>query len=164
MMWVLFNTILSIFYGHLHQAGIIPLLLNMSQNNERQYVAFAKSYMPPRFLTATAVDNGKTMQFEYNISKPYELENSMYIQDFAGRNVKLEPQLHRLLHKFYMVLPGTVPVHDVIDSCTIVSKTQYWPHISTENLPTRLNELYADTSLFAYELSNCSYLNVNVDQ
>ncbi|KAL7496374.1 hypothetical protein ACHAWT_004530 [Skeletonema menzelii] len=54
--WVLFNSILYIFFGWLHQGGLVQSLLHLPppvNPNERspETVIYYKTYMPPTFLT-----------------------------------------------------------------------------------------------------------------
>ncbi len=53
--WVVFNTILYLFFGWLHQGGLIPSLLHLPlpanpQKGSPEAVIYYKTYMPPTFL------------------------------------------------------------------------------------------------------------------
>eukprot|EP00985_Skeletonema_marinoi_P032275 scaffold39087_cov174-Skeletonema_marinoi.AAC.2 len=54
-LWVVFNSILYLFFGWLHQGGLIPSLLHLplpvnSQEASPEIVIYYKTYMPPTFL------------------------------------------------------------------------------------------------------------------
>ena len=53
LFWVVFNLILYVFFGWLHQGGLIDSLLHLSSDNDQPPLVsiYYKTYMPPTFLT-----------------------------------------------------------------------------------------------------------------
>jgi len=53
LLWVVFNLILYVFFGWLHQGGLIDSLLHSSSDNDQlpSVSIYYKTYMPPTFLT-----------------------------------------------------------------------------------------------------------------
>lgn len=59
LLWFIVNFVLVIFYGHIHQAGVVPSLSHLhatiqktSTNLAPMTVIFARQYLPPRHLLA----------------------------------------------------------------------------------------------------------------
>ena len=54
--WVIFNLLLCIFFGWLHQGGVVPSLLHLPRQEDQplggaEDVVYYKTYMPPTFLS-----------------------------------------------------------------------------------------------------------------
>ena len=54
--WVVFNLLMSIFFGWLHQGGVVPSLLRLPRQQDQplgkaEAVVYYKTYMPPTFLS-----------------------------------------------------------------------------------------------------------------
>ncbi|KAL7451044.1 hypothetical protein ACHAWC_002896 [Mediolabrus comicus] len=67
--WVAFNFILYLFFGWLHQGGMVPSLLSLPSTAEvfdegspPEIVIYYKTYMPPTFLTRGRVTGNNNME------------------------------------------------------------------------------------------------------
>ncbi|KAL7448925.1 hypothetical protein ACHAWC_001039, partial [Mediolabrus comicus] len=67
--WVAFNFILYLFFGWLHQGGMVPSLLNLpstakiyAKGSPPEAVIYYKTYMPPTFLTLGRVMGNNKME------------------------------------------------------------------------------------------------------
>ncbi|XP_072264288.1 GPI mannosyltransferase 4 isoform X2 [Pyxicephalus adspersus] len=135
----------ALFFGCLHQAGIIPSLFHIqnilqctsSSGNLSHHhtILFTHTYMPPHYLLnlrkgQTSVDIIDLAGFD----KDKLCQELQAIQeDLTHRNTQL---LEAISHDFIVVLPGTlIPV---IDNCDLTYKSDTWfsPHLSMEDPPT----------------------------
>ncbi|XP_072264286.1 GPI mannosyltransferase 4 isoform X1 [Pyxicephalus adspersus] len=142
---VVFNVLGALFFGCLHQAGIIPSLFHIqnilqctsSSGNLSHHhtILFTHTYMPPHYLLnlrkgQTSVDIIDLAGFD----KDKLCQELQAIQeDLTHRNTQL---LEAISHDFIVVLPGTlIPV---IDNCDLTYKSDTWfsPHLSMEDPPT----------------------------
>ncbi|RLN53721.1 hypothetical protein BBJ28_00019382 [Nothophytophthora sp. Chile5] len=159
LLWVTFNLALTLFFGVLHQGGIVPLLLSLSTGAATSAeitlpsrllstfcrfdhhalelmgtvpLIFARTYMPPRFLLA-----GMTATHTFRVV------------DLAGKSVDDLPTLlndnevssssPEQVEAAYLVLPASVSLADVVpESTAFVSSSSRvggcFPHVSTEDL------------------------------
>ncbi|RLN90312.1 hypothetical protein BBJ28_00020140 [Nothophytophthora sp. Chile5] len=159
LLWVTFNLAMTLFFGVLHQGGIVPLLLSLSTGAATSAeitlpsrllspfcrfdhhalelmgtvpLIFAKTYMPPRFLLA-----GMTATHTFRVV------------DLAGKSVDDLPTLlgdneassssPEPVEAAFLVLPASVSLADVVpESTAFVSSSSRvggcFPHISTEDL------------------------------
>ncbi|KAG2784333.1 hypothetical protein PC129_g22223 [Phytophthora cactorum] len=157
-LWIVFNLALTLFFGVLHQGGVVPMLLSLSSIASNPVgnisstwltsfcnfdgmntlslgmigagpLVFAKTYMPPRFLLA-----GMTVT------------PSFLVVDVAGNTAAGLSELLGFENtdqvssgKFpavFLVLPSSVEVRDVVPSWTVLSTSKLGrcsPHISTED-------------------------------
>ncbi|KAG1699082.1 hypothetical protein DVH05_014452 [Phytophthora capsici] len=142
MLWLVFNVLLTLFFGLLHQGGIIPMLLSLATINSKQVenpvtkfwmnslcnfdnssldmmgtlpLVFSKTYMPPRFLLAGMAP---TRKFQ--------------VIDTAGKS---PGKLLGTESTAFLVLPASVQVTEILPQATTASKLgECFPHISTEDL------------------------------
>lgn len=136
--WIVFNVALAIFFGVLHQGGVLPFLLTMSESsavlsractfqdpgftvNHNTPLVFFKTYMPPRFALA-------------NPNRAWG--SAFQVVDLAGGR-EMHAQLAAITAKeVILAAPASVDVGpvaaswtaqvEIIGSCT--------PHVSTEDL------------------------------
>ncbi|KAE9312794.1 hypothetical protein PF008_g19889 [Phytophthora fragariae] len=156
LLWIGFNVVLTLFFGILHQGGVVPMLLSLSTIGTSYEGAstvngltsscrfenasslahvgsarlvFAKTYMPPRFLLA-----GLTTTPAFRVI------------DLAGGTSDDLPELLRF-HKTdpplsdtaFVVLPASVDFDDFIHESSLsvssIAKVgSCFPHITTEDL------------------------------
>ncbi|KAL3661889.1 hypothetical protein V7S43_013182 [Phytophthora oleae] len=142
MLWVVFNVILTLFFGLLHQGGIVPMLLSLAMINSKQMenpvtkfwmkslcnfdksslemmgtvpLVFSKTYMPPRFLLAGMTPTPK-----------------FQVIDTAG---KAPGELLGTGSTAFLVLPASVEVKEILPQAMSASKLgECFPHVSTEDL------------------------------
>ncbi|KAH7470961.1 hypothetical protein KRP22_003166 [Phytophthora ramorum] len=151
LLWIVFNLALTLFFGMLHQGGVVPMLLSLSaiatnpvENTATSWLTpmcrfdevdsttlgligaapliFAKTYMPPRFLL-TGMTSSPAFQ----------------LIDLAGTNGDDLPQFltENTVTTALLVLPASVELTDIIPehSQFVSSKVGgCFPHISTEDL------------------------------
>ncbi|TDH73813.1 hypothetical protein CCR75_005934 [Bremia lactucae] len=160
-LWIVFNLTLTLFFGVLHQGGIVPMLLSLSSiastptkgvimhlltsschfngmdDRSRQLIGsvplvFARTYMPPRFLlTGMTV----TSSFQVIDVAGNDLNN---ISDWISVHDLLETKTFTVL----LVLPASVTVSDVIPfTLKTVKLGSCTPHLSTEDFSFELLSL-----------------------
>lgn len=136
--WISSNLCGLLFYGFIHQAGVylsINHLNNIIENNNA--IVFYKTYMPPRYLLSLN-----------------EKSKNVGVFDFAGLDLdEFESRIQNIINnnkpsKFYIVLPYKILDTDLTFEALTVSgfkfaqKVHFFPHLSTENLPSFLNILH----------------------
>ncbi|ETN21730.1 hypothetical protein PPTG_01846 [Phytophthora nicotianae INRA-310] len=152
LVWIVLNVVLTLFFGVLHQGGVVPMLLSLSSfaSNPVENISttwlpsycnfdgmdnislgmvgtvslvFAKTYMPPRFLLS-----GMTVK------------SSFQVVDVAGNSAAGLSELLGLdvpVSAAFLVLPASVEVRDVVPFSSGLSTSKLgrcFPHISTEDL------------------------------
>lgn len=148
--WILFNLALTIFFGLLHQGGIVPMMLSLSSSASSASLAlsscqfepiysaesigqvplvFYKTYMPPRFLLAGL-----------------QVTPSFQVIDLAGDATafdNLPVQIQALdpssdpEQQAHLIVPASIDIGRIGASASIRSATKIascFPHISTEDL------------------------------
>ncbi|TMW69786.1 hypothetical protein Poli38472_001942 [Pythium oligandrum] len=143
--WILFNILLAVFFGILHQGGLVPLLLELSEGGQENLVlsfafwskcnvdytlfkpsatplVFYKTYMPPRFILAGAEKHASGFQ----------------VVDLAGGRA-MDDQLHQLSGEksIAVIAPASVTIDEVTKrwgSGESILAGTCSPHISTEDL------------------------------
>lgn len=151
--WMAFNLTLTLFFGVLHQGGVVPMLLSLSSIANVDTVAnpstnwltsyctfnaiddfspemigdvpliFAKTYMPPRFLLT-----GMRISPNFQVIDIAGTSS----EDLAWRSY-LDPAKNETLA--LLVLPASVEVKDIISFSDVLKVSNYgrcFPHISTE--------------------------------
>jgi len=120
LVWVLFNLALALFYGVVHQAGVVPSLLSIQS---RECIATYETYSGPRFLLG---GNLHTLR-DFGGSDPHDVRSIM------SKAVECQ--------RWLVVLPGSV-LSDLNLNGTKALYT-FCPHFSGERPPRSLNELCA---------------------
>ncbi|XP_069830309.1 GPI mannosyltransferase 4 [Dendropsophus ebraccatus] len=141
---VLFNVTGALFFGCLHQAGLIPGLFHLQQivqskstagnMSHHHTVVFTHTYMPPMYLLnlkkrQTSVDiidlAGCTEELLCQKLREIQGELSVRNAQASGKTV----------HHFIAVFPGTIT--EVVESCRLVHKYEalFTPHLSMEDPP-----------------------------
>lgn len=117
--WLLFNAVMVLFYGCIHQAGVIPathFLHDIIQTSpEPTHLIYFHTYMPPQHLLCLP-------------------ENStITVHDLAGSELRtLEELLHSIDHgTVYIVCPATITLS--VDRLILLK--QFGPHFSGEDPP-----------------------------
>lgn len=134
IVWIISNVVLAIFYGVLHQGGLVQSLFHLQKTVDTtgtatgsNHVVFYHTYMPPRHLLL----NQKS-------------QVTLIAHDLAGSEMSRLNQLVASLHtakdtrSLSVVLPSTVAddfkqtlrVHS-----SIVSERTFGPHLSLEDPP-----------------------------
>ena len=141
--WILFNLFMCIFYGVLHQGGIVSAIAELRQTIEQSeqpnHVIFYHTYMPPHHLFA------------------HKDSTHLYIEDLKGASIlSLKDSVKRARHQcinctIFIVSPATLHtdlcehLYQENKGLRFFSKTKL--HLSMEN-PPDLNEksnVYSDS-------------------
>ncbi|XP_068137222.1 GPI mannosyltransferase 4 isoform X1 [Hyperolius riggenbachi] len=139
-----FNVLGALFFGCLHQAGLIPSLFhiqhilqskpdtgNMSYHHT---ILFTHTYMPPHYLLS--LKKGQTSVNITDLAGFNKNHLCQKLQDIHDNlSLRNAQELGNRIHKFLVVFPGTVA--PVIENCGLVYKSQTWftPHLSMEDPP-----------------------------
>ncbi|KAG7390222.1 hypothetical protein PHYPSEUDO_008360 [Phytophthora pseudosyringae] len=162
LLWIVFNCALTLFFGILHQGGIVPMLLSISSivSNPVESAA-AKPSIPwaapfCNFDGADSFSLGMVGAVPLVFAKTYmpprflltgmTAKPTFQLIDLAGKTADDLPELlgfnradHVSSGKAFLVLPASVEVSDIIPetSSTRWSTSKLggcFPHISTEDL------------------------------
>ncbi|XP_050413789.1 GPI mannosyltransferase 4 [Patella vulgata] len=124
--WIVFNVLMTLFYGYLHQGGIVPSLLEandevaISKQPTDHYLVFYKTYMPPRYL----VTSNRIKVIDFGSSSLNELSNT--IHDLRSRSANSSIQVFAPATVFDELKPHLTTDFKMDLIC---------PHLSTENPP-----------------------------
>ncbi|EGZ13881.1 hypothetical protein PHYSODRAFT_512691 [Phytophthora sojae] len=156
LLWTVFNVALTLFFGVLHQGGVVPMLLSLSTiaaNAQGASTAnwltstcrfeggsslsligtaplvFARTYMPPRFLLAGLRTSPSFRVIDLAGGSGTDLADLLGLQETD------QPQTDTAL----LVLPASIDFSDIIHESSLsvssISKLGGCsPHISTEDL------------------------------
>lgn len=149
--WAIFNLSLMVFFGMLHQGGVIPMLLSFSNNGGHESptlahvtlpscqfapqhkvqqlmgkipVVFYKTYMPPRFLFAGV-----------------HASPAFQVIDLAGGSSSVDElfttSLQQPTRQVFVVAPASVSITPIVNNAFVSASALVGscsPHISTEDL------------------------------
>ena len=132
-LWLAFNAGCAVFWGGMHQAGVVRALLHVEAHELAAAPAtsllFYRTYMPPRFLLAL----------------PGEQE-AVSVTDLAGAGGA--PLSVEVLRREAAVAPGTQVLVAAPSSvprsrlpCELREVARFWPHFSGEDPPASLGDL-----------------------
>ncbi|XP_060690075.1 GPI mannosyltransferase 4-like [Hemiscyllium ocellatum] len=138
---VVFNLLGSVFFGCLHQGGLIPCLSYLekvlhSENplpsqTEHNFI-FYHTYMPPRYLLNIKSDEKFVRIIDLGGSDVSFLNNTMneLLDNSASKHFGKNEEIN-----IYMIAPGTV--QDDIKNCGFQWKTvaSFFPHLTMEDPP-----------------------------
>ncbi|KAG8581418.1 hypothetical protein GDO81_007664 [Engystomops pustulosus] len=140
---VLFNVTGALFFGCLHQAGLIPSLIHIQQTVQPKFtssnmschhtVLFTHTYMPPLYLL-----NLKKGQTSVDIIDLAGCNKDLMCQKLRGLQEELSLRNTQVLGRKYhlrAVFPGSITT--VIKSCGLAYKDEvlFTPHLSMEDPP-----------------------------
>lgn len=141
---VLFNVTGALFFGGLHQAGLIPSLFHIQQIVQSKStsgnmschhtVIFTHTYMPPLYLLN--LKNGQTSVDIIDLAGCPEDLMCQKLRDIQGElSLRNTQALGNTVHHFIAVFPGTIS--EVAESCRLAYKTKtlFTPHLSMEDPP-----------------------------
>jgi len=139
-LWILFNIFMLILFGIFHQGGIISSLSEFQLMNSNSInIIFYKTYMPPRYLLCS--------------------KGNLQIIDLAGSEFQslketLESTLNNSTDSNYsrdtfICVPGTISLPSEFTQSLTLWKS-FGPHLSTENLPSQLSNLWESLQLNCY--------------
>ncbi|KAH8860523.1 NAD-dependent protein deacetylase SRT1 [Schistosoma japonicum] len=135
ILWIFHQFILMLFYGYLHQAGLLSYMKTIPISvNECITHVFFRTYMPPRF------------PLDIPLNKSHPSQSCKSLIDLGGSNFTVLN--HTINHlKTYqnfsgilkLVYPGSLfPLQNLPLSSwgDVITAEQYFPHLSMENLPS----------------------------
>ncbi|ELT97792.1 hypothetical protein CAPTEDRAFT_226711 [Capitella teleta] len=153
--WLTFNALAAILYGHLHQAGVVKSLIQSSEFKGCTHLVYYHTYMPPRHLTLQSKSSSSEAREDSCSSvSVHDLMSSPLptVQEYLFSIAIKNP-----LANVYLVAPASLDLGGFITK----EKYAFCPHLSTENLP-RLNfekgilngiyEMFNDMCLKMYEV------------
>lgn len=146
-LWFISNVCLVIFYGHVHQAGVVPSLFKLHSNvvhsssNTPAKLFFARQYVPPRHLLAIPKHKAELYQI-YDLSiLEFPLSFEDHFRSIASDNSEIyltlpscqTPQLKQSLSKHF-------------PNITLSLVHQHFPHFSAEDLEHSLSVIMTKPS------------------
>ena len=165
-LWFAFNIVCAIFFGFVHQAGVMPATNYIAEDlqlrnvtNEANFV-WSHTYMPPTFKLLRISDRSRRRKEKLNENDfpSYFLRQNvrMNFHDLSGKDIfsDVRRELNALATRAKLK-KGTVenfviiPNHLVEDlqeateeTLKLDKKAVFCPHISTENPPNVVNDLH----------------------
>lgn len=142
--WIILNLLCTLFFGQIHQGGVIQALEHAKSQNLSGTMFFWKTYMPPRHLL---FQNNENPQL-----KIIDLMGSS--QEFANT------QLNKLLEKNSVSLatPSNIEMKFCTENIDCQIKENFFPHLTMENLPNLLSlweNCNQNRIKFSQEFWNC---------
>lgn len=169
-MWVFLNVVCLLFYGFIHQAGLYPATVHLS--NE---VSLSRQTTKPVYLITSHVYNLPVSFFQHhNPQKIYSSGQSRYmksrtffLQELGGSSLTIVTKhLNTIIQKsyevkkkpkIYLLLPTSKAYEleqEVFkNNLTIIEAAKFYPHVSTEALPNFMQSIqlfYEDNSIYNF--------------
>ena len=133
-LWLLFNIILAIIYGHLHQAGLLPALRYvhdkpMEINANKKIVITYHTYMPPSYLL-TSMSNSDA-----------EEKISTIIRDLKGAKREiLDLTIESIFNEYptsdsqvFLILPAILRTDLIGLKSSLTLLNQFGPHLDFDH-------------------------------
>jgi phosphatidylinositol glycan class Z len=141
-MWITIaqNIVTTVFFGMLHQAGVIPTMLDVhdhlcnhtlaSYNNRIQIVVW-RSFMPPRHLILPAGKGGEGVSIDDRQSMPVELLAETLSSDPGREKILLGPSwaLNKDVEAYFQGL-----------GISLAPLTRSYLHLDTDHLGESISE------------------------
>ena len=150
-LWLLFNFVLGSFFCGLHQAGVVPSLLNVGDNYSRtsNTYLYYHTYMPPTFLSRSSVNSiydlkSSTLDTLHDCLRR-ELNNC---NDKSSNVFLVSPELN---------LFDDFSTHKVNELFIFEQSESFRPHFSTEHIPhfQSMSSFWSSLELIRYRIT-CS--------
>lgn len=151
LLWFGINFNLMLFYGHIHQAGVVPALTHLRSNVVLPSLAsaqpttliFARQYLPPRHLLAIPKE-------EANLISIHDLSILDFPSAFLEDLAQLTPSTsdNSTSTSIYLTLPGCLTgrlkasLGDYFPNVTVRLQYQHFPHFSAEDLGDSVRTLF----------------------
>ncbi|GLH15014.1 GPI mannosyltransferase 4 [Gryllus bimaculatus] len=158
-LWYLFNIVLTVFYGFLHQGGVYPLMDHFNQEMQTKprlmtiHVVTSHTYSLP--LSLLQLENSKHSVFDRQTGHRYKLAKQFFAYEMGSRPLlevqkKLEELLEscefklrnkKLDYRLYLALPASlsddfhITIYNSSSKFYHTVSRVFYPHISTEALP-----------------------------
>eukprot|EP00943_MAST-04B_sp_MAST-4B-sp1_P006716 g6716.t1 len=151
--WIIFNVILFLLFGVFHQAGVLKAL-NYAANtkmleNRPKNLIFYHTYMPPRFMLLNKMDK--------HVEKGNVHEDYINVLDVGGNDidkliftiVSSDNSNNEKQRNNWVVAPASLHIEkngkmiQFLDEnqLELEVETEFYPHLSMEDLPSRLKDL-----------------------
>ncbi|KAG8445102.1 hypothetical protein GDO86_010028 [Hymenochirus boettgeri] len=139
---IIFNILGALFFGTLHQGGLVPSLAHIQrtvhsaclQNNSSHYtVLFTHTYMPPKHLFFLKKGQNSVRVIDLaGFDKDHLCQKLIEMKSDLLTRTMLQDQRKQV---FLIVFPGTIA--PVVDNCKLVIKEKifFFPHLSMEDPP-----------------------------
>jgi GPI mannosyltransferase 4 len=163
-LWVAFNASMLIFFGVLHQSGVVPSLIAFGSvpallQRSPSALAFYHVYMPPTFLSRTAFGCRNIPFVDLNGSRDIaslrETLSTILLCD--NEHSRSDSYLHLVSSPLLEYLDENLWLLGdrscVIPGFACESIWEFGAHLSLENLPTMTELLRARLPLAIYEIS-----------
>lgn len=138
--WYIFNVVLLLVFGILHQGGVVPSLLYMNrivqqeqsliqqtqQTLQQHTVIYWNTYMPPSYLVSCL-----NPQVKIEDSKG---GNSGWNRTVTRISEELTKNEQNLRSNFWLAAPASTPPRN-ISNVVFELTHRFGPHLSTENFP-----------------------------
>lgn len=155
LLWLGINFNLVVFYGHIHQAGVIPCLTHLQSTVVAPSLAtaqpttliFARQYLPPRHLLAIPRE-------QRHLVTIHDLSILDFPTAFLAQLAQISPSSEKTdadtttNHSIYMTIPGCLSgqmrqsLADHFPNVTVNLQYQYFPHFSAEDLAASVRMLF----------------------
>jgi len=134
--WILFNTVLAIFFGVFHQGGVLPSLIYLQNRTSKILphnqvdIVYTYTYMPPRSLL-TIPANSENIHL-YDAGGLTALQLHEFVSNLTKKQTKKDDVSS---HVVFVVSP--LPISEISShtkSCEQYElETEVWPHFSSEH-------------------------------
>jgi putative uncharacterized protein (fragment) len=160
--WIIFNLVLTIFYGYIHQAGVTRSLFWLEKQNRQQAsnlinIIVSRTYLPPQYLLHIAKNDSRVTIHDLSIDKfPESVELTLKNLINTSKSVSSDQR------SIYLILPSCLS-HSLIKLGSKLSLSnfelvkQFFPHFTGEDLDwssfqLNLSSLKAQFSLNVYQI------------
>ncbi|KAM4694703.1 GPI mannosyltransferase 4 [Discoglossus pictus] len=148
---VVFNIFGALFFGCLHQAGLVPSLFHIQQtikssvspgsSSVHYTLLFTHTYMPPKYLLCLKKEQTSVELIDLAGFKNDQLCQKLLEikENLLQRNMQLSKEK---IHHLLIVFPGTITAY--ISKCELVynNVTLFSPHLSMED-PPQVSNLFS---------------------
>lgn len=134
--WLLFNIILSLLYGHLHQGGLLSALHHVHNspvtNISTKILVTYHTYMPPGYLVTSMTNSEKKLSIETII---IDLQGAKR-EEFDRMIEKIFNEYSMMNTQVFVILPGTCQNHLIYlkeQHYTVNLIEQFGPHLDLDH-------------------------------
>lgn len=160
-LWIIFNCLLAIFFGFLHQGGIYPLTAHlkeiMSKQTKTEVVHLVTTYMYPIPQSLLVQRSSHHQYFDPVTKTKYVVARKFHAYELGSRSLpEVADVIKKILndaetkrikekldYKVYLALPSTLIEGNPemqMSNLTFVRESVFYPHLSTE-APPHLNHM-----------------------
>jgi len=144
-----------VIMGVMHQGGVVRSLISFQSTtlqNETNHLIYFHTYMPPKHILA--IPKSQSTQPPYLIHDLMGAE----LSDLRKAVLRIKEALSYSRNtKIYLIAPGTVDLQNLLNSAAtngidgyFSPVSRFWPHLSFEDFPKRVEEWASKLSLVVY--------------